>query len=116
MPRYEFSEGSSNKFWEIKLEGKGFTTTYGKIGTNGQTTLKTWKSEDEAKREYDKIVAEKVKKGYQLVGGKSEAAPAPAPAPAPAKAKAAAPKPEPAAASGGPSKPGARYFEFVEGT
>ena len=30
MPRYELSEGSSNKFWEIKLSGKSFTTTYGK--------------------------------------------------------------------------------------
>src|SRR5690242_1479242 len=69
MPRYEFSEGSSNKFWEINLSGKSFTTTYGKIGTSGQTTIKTWKSEAEAKKEYDKIVAEKTKKGYELVGG-----------------------------------------------
>ena len=32
MPRYEFSEGTSSKFWEINLSGPSFTTTYGKIG------------------------------------------------------------------------------------
>jgi uncharacterized protein (TIGR02996 family) len=69
MPRYEFSEGSSNKFWEIKLEGATFTTTYGRIGAEGQTTLKTFKNDAEAKKAYDKLVAEKVKKGYELVGG-----------------------------------------------
>ena len=58
MPRYEFSEGSSNKFWEIKLSGSQFTTTYGKIGTSGQTSLKTFKSDAEAKKEYDKLIAE----------------------------------------------------------
>jgi uncharacterized protein (TIGR02996 family) len=68
MPRYEYSEGSSSKFWEINLSGKSFTTTYGKLGAKGQTTLKTFKSEAEAKQEYEKLVAEKVKKGYALAG------------------------------------------------
>lgn len=68
MPRYEFSEGSSNKFWDINLSGKSFTTTYGKIGANGQTTIKTFKTDADAKKEYDKLVAEKTKKGYKLVG------------------------------------------------
>jgi predicted DNA-binding WGR domain protein len=72
MPRYEFSEGSSNKFWQIDLSGKSFTTTYGKIGTAGQTTIKTWKTEAEAKKEYDKLIAEKVKKGYEPAGGGGE--------------------------------------------
>jgi predicted DNA-binding WGR domain protein len=120
MPRYEFSEGSSNKFWEINLSGKSFTTTYGKIGTSGQTTIKTWKSEAEAKKEYDKIVAEKVKKGYELVGGGGSAASDDDDedeAPAPKKKAAAKPAAKPAKAEK-PAKAasGARYFEFVEGT
>src|SRR5881392_2794528 len=69
MPRYEFSEGSSNKFWEISLDGTSFTTTYGRIGTDGQSSLKEWPSEAKAKAEYDKLIAEKVKKGYELVDG-----------------------------------------------
>src|SRR5687768_3684724 len=88
MPRYEFSEGSSNKFWDINLTDKSFTTTYGKIGSNGQTTIKTFKSSGEAKTEYDRLVAEKVKKGYVLVGGKAKPAKAEK-AEKPAKGKAA---------------------------
>jgi len=106
MPRYEFSEGSSNKFWEINLSGKSFTTTYGKIGTDGQTTIKTWKDNAEAKKEYDKLVAEKVKKGYELVGGGGDgAAAAPKKVAKPVKAVA-----QPAASNG------TRHFEFSEGT
>ena len=70
MPRYEYSEGSSDKFWDITLSGKSFTTTYGKIGANGQTSIKKFASTAEAKSAYDKLVAEKVKKGYALAGGK----------------------------------------------
>jgi len=115
MPRYEFAEGGSNKFWEINLTGKSFTTTYGKIGTDGQTTIKTFGSDAEAKKEADKITAEKVKKGYALAAGTPasgvKAAPAPKAAPAAKAAPAkAAPAPAPAA------KTGARYFEFSEGT
>ena len=145
MPRYEFSEGSSNKFWEIKLSGKSFTTTYGKIGTAGQTSLKEYGSPAEAKKEHDKLVAEKVKKGYELADGtgsaaaadddddeeaappppkKAAAAPAKAAA-APAKAAAPPPKlPAPKATATKPATPAAkaggatkpRYFEFSEGT
>ena len=78
MPRYELSEGSSNKFWDIKLTGKSFRTTYGKIGATGQTTIKEFSSDALAKKEFEKLVAEKTKKGYALVGGKAAA---------PAKAK-----------------------------
>jgi predicted DNA-binding WGR domain protein len=41
-----------------------FTTRYGKIGTSGQTSTKEYGSEEKAKSEHDKLVAEKTKKGY----------------------------------------------------
>ena len=72
MPRYELSDGSSNKFWEITLDGKSFKTTFGKIGSGGQTQLKQFSSDADAKKAYDKLVAEKVKKGYEPVGGKGK--------------------------------------------
>lgn len=62
--RFEFSEGASNKFWEIQLEGSGFCTRHGKIGAAGLSTSKSFSSPAEAQKEYDKLVAEKVKKGY----------------------------------------------------
>ncbi|MGZ3418997.1 MAG: WGR domain-containing protein [Polyangiales bacterium] len=122
MPRYEFSEGTSNKFWEINLDGASFTTTYGKIGANGQTTIKKFGSAAEAKKEYDKLVAEKTKKGYALAGDAPAAPAVEEKAVEKVEAKpAAAEKPKAAAkaANSGSSasgKPGARYFEFVEGT
>lgn len=92
MPRYEFSEGSSNKFWEITLNGTAFTTTWGKIGTPGTSTTKSWKDAATAQKEYDKLVAEKTKKGYVPVNGGAGAQTPAAPAAAPAPAKKAAAK------------------------
>lgn len=63
--RFELVDGTSSKFWEIRLEGTSFTTTYGKIGTSGQSTTKSWPSPDKARTEHDKLVAEKTKKGYR---------------------------------------------------
>ena len=65
MPRYEFKEGSSSKFWEIEVGGKALTTKWGRIGTAGQTLTKSFKDEAAARKEHDKLVAEKTKKGYE---------------------------------------------------
>ena len=97
MPRYEFIEGSSKKFWEISLEGTSFTTTYGRIGTDGQTSMKEFDSEAKADTEYKKLITEKTKKGYVLVDGAGAAAKPAAPAPA-APVAAAAVAAAPAAA------------------
>jgi predicted DNA-binding WGR domain protein len=67
--RYELVEGSSSKFWEIELAGKAFTTTYGRIGTDGQSTTKTFADPAAAKKEHDKLVAEKTRKGYAPASG-----------------------------------------------
>lgn len=69
MKRLEFSEGASNKFWEIALEGNQFTVTFGRIGAQGTTTSKTWSDAAEARKEYEKLIAEKLKKGYREVSG-----------------------------------------------
>lgn len=66
--RFEFSEDGSNKFWEIRLEGASHTVRYGKIGTDGQTKTKDFDDEDAAKKDHDKLIAEKTKKGYVEVG------------------------------------------------
>lgn len=78
MPKFEFSDDSSHKFWHITLSGKSFTVVFGRIGTSGQTQEKTFASEEQAKKEYDKLIAEKKKKGYVEVSGD---APAKAPRP-----------------------------------
>jgi predicted DNA-binding WGR domain protein len=92
--RYELSEGKSNKFWEIELTGSSHAVTYGRIGTNGQSQTKEFASEDEAKKSHDKLIAEKVKKGYQLVSS-AGATPTTTSSPPKAAAKKTAPVSEP---------------------
>lgn len=67
LKRYEFSEGGSRKFWEIGQEGMAVTVRFGRIGTQGQTQVKSFPDETRAKREVDKLTAEKLKKGYSAV-------------------------------------------------
>ena len=40
MKRYEYTAGSSNKFWEITVKGASVVTCYGRIGTDGRETRK----------------------------------------------------------------------------
>ena len=39
MRRFEFSDGKSDKFWEIVVEGNAFTARYGRVGTDGQVIV-----------------------------------------------------------------------------
>lgn len=57
----------SSKFWQISQDGKKLTIVFGKIGTNGQTTEKSFDTADEAKAEMDKLIKSKIKKGYTEV-------------------------------------------------
>ena len=61
---FEFVDGSSNKFWEVWMDGTDVTTNWGKIGTAGQTKTKAFADAAKAQKEYDKLVAEKTGKGY----------------------------------------------------
>lgn len=97
MARYfEFQDAKSDKFWEIELSGNGFTTRWGKRGTNGQSKEKRFADEAEARKTLDKLVAEKLKEGYVERGGsvqeKTSAPPAPNTA-APIREKTSAPPP-----------------------
>lgn len=70
----EFEEANSSKFWRARVEGKTLYVNYGKIGSNGQTQVKDFADPAAAKKEYDKLVAEKRKKGYADAGsGRSSA-------------------------------------------
>jgi len=65
MRTFEYDDGKSQKFWNIELSGDSFTVTFGKLGTKGQTQTKTFPDAAKALKEHDKLVAEKVKKGYR---------------------------------------------------
>ncbi|MCQ4164040.1 DUF4132 domain-containing protein [Tahibacter harae] len=89
MRRFEFSEGTSNKFWEVEQAGADVNLRWGRIGTQGQSQTKNFADEAKAAAAVLKLVAEKTGKGYVERGDgvASGAAPAAAAASAPAAAK-----------------------------
>jgi uncharacterized protein (TIGR02996 family) len=64
MRTFEFNDGKSQKFWNIDLQGSAFTVTYGRLGTAGQTQTKKFANPGQAQAAHDKLVAEKLAKGY----------------------------------------------------
>ena len=62
--RFELVDGKSCKYWEIELGEKSFTVRWGRIGTAGQSQTKQFASDEKAHQEYEKLVDEKLKKGY----------------------------------------------------
>ncbi len=100
MRRFELVEGTSSKFWEVSVDEKELTVRFGRIGTQGQTQLKSFPTAEKATAERDKLVKEKTKKGYSEVtsevpaGGETPPAePAPARPAAPRAEKKAPPPP-----------------------
>lgn len=61
---FEFIDDKSSKFWEIDTKGKTVSVRYGKIGTDGQTSVKDLSTPAEAESHAAKLIAEKTKKGY----------------------------------------------------
>src|SRR5690242_14628297 len=64
MRTFRFSDAKSHKFWNIEVSGISFTVTYGKVGAVGQTQTKKFPTADKAQAEADKLIHEKLKKGY----------------------------------------------------
>eukprot|EP00040_Diaphanoeca_grandis_P016388 m.84541 g.84541 ORF g.84541 m.84541 type:complete len:299 (-) comp25764_c0_seq1:148-1044(-) len=58
-------EVPGQKFWEITPDGSDITITFGKIGSAGQTQIKSFGSDAECAKFVDKQIAAKQKKGYE---------------------------------------------------
>ncbi|MCX8601018.1 MULTISPECIES: DUF6138 family protein [unclassified Gilliamella] len=66
MKKYlEYSDLQSNKFWYITQQNESLTIVFGKIGTKGQTQVKTFSSPADAEKEANKLIKSKIKKGYE---------------------------------------------------
>lgn len=65
MKRYfEFVDDPSAKFWEAWVEDTSPSVRFGKIGTNGQTTVKGFPDTGAAGQARNQAIAEKTRKGY----------------------------------------------------
>jgi predicted DNA-binding WGR domain protein len=59
-----YQAGGSDKFWRATVRGAELTVSYGRVGSTGQTLVKAFDSAERAVREMEKLVAEKLRKGY----------------------------------------------------
>ncbi len=71
MRVFQYSDAKSHKFWNIDVSGSKLTVTYGKVGASGQTQTKSFASAEQAQAEADKLIGEKLKKGYVEATAKS---------------------------------------------
>ncbi len=60
----EYKDDKSNKFWELSHYNGSYVVHYGKIGTEGTKKTKDFDSAEEAFKAGDKLIAQKLKKGY----------------------------------------------------
>ncbi|HWY74946.1 MAG TPA: DNA ligase [Verrucomicrobiae bacterium] len=61
---FEFTEGTSNKFWEVSISGNAMTTRWGRIGSNGQSKTKAFASPEAAANAMALLIEEKTDAGY----------------------------------------------------
>jgi predicted DNA-binding WGR domain protein len=69
---FVYRDEKSSKFWNINVTDNCFTVTFGRLGTVGQTQEKSFTDETTCRKEADKLIAEKRKKGYVEQFGESE--------------------------------------------
>ena len=62
--RFQFVEGNSSKFWQTEVCGAEVHIQFGRIGTSGQAVTKSFADEATAAKHADKIIREKLAKGY----------------------------------------------------
>lgn len=65
--RFEMTEGSSRKFWQVTVTGGEVTVQFGRVGTAGQTKVKMFADDVAAAAHATKLIAEKTGKGYRAV-------------------------------------------------
>lgn len=65
--RYYFDDGSSRKFGSISQQRAKQTIEYGRLGSTGRPIDKKFATEIAATADTEKLIAEKVAKGYKLI-------------------------------------------------
>ncbi len=59
-----YKDDKSDKFWTITLDSCNQTVHYGRTGSLGQTETKTFSTAEQAKQSVEKLIQQKLKKGY----------------------------------------------------
>jgi len=64
--RLHYREGGIEKFWEAAVDGRRLILRWGRVGTKGQLQLQHFPDVEAADLEMDKLIREKMEKGYQV--------------------------------------------------
>ncbi|CTT11743.1 molybdate metabolism regulator [Escherichia coli] len=72
MKTYIYQDEKSHKFWAVEQQENELHITWGKVGTNGQSQVKSFADAAAAEKAELKLIAEKVKKGYVEHGASTE--------------------------------------------
>ncbi|EFI5590133.1 WGR and DUF4132 domain-containing protein [Escherichia coli] len=64
MRHFIYQDEKSHKFWAVEQQGNELHISWGKVGTQGQSQVKSFADAVAAKKAELKLIAEKVKKGY----------------------------------------------------
>ncbi|MEH0843930.1 WGR domain-containing protein, partial [Micromonospora sp. CPCC 205711] len=64
MRRFDCVSGSAAKFWEVESADLTVTVRYGRTGSAGRIQVKEFGSATEAAEHADRLIAEKLRKGY----------------------------------------------------
>ncbi len=64
MPRLVAGGPGKRKFWRAWLDGTTLNVRFGKLGTHGQETTKSFPDEEAAAKELAKLIKQKLAKGY----------------------------------------------------
>ncbi len=72
MRRFEFIQGNQAKFWEVSRKGAILTISSGKIGGGSKTRTKQLGDFMAAEQEFDRLIRDKLRRGYNEVAEASE--------------------------------------------
>jgi predicted DNA-binding WGR domain protein/DNA polymerase III delta prime subunit len=67
--RLSYKDDTTNKFWEVGMQENKLVIHYGKTGNKGTMQVKTFEEITEALMEKEKMIAEKLGKGYLMDEG-----------------------------------------------
>lgn len=64
MRTFALDAGRSYKFWNIDLRGSALVLAFGEVGRQGRSETRSFASAELARAEYDRLIAERLGKGY----------------------------------------------------
>jgi len=65
---FEFEQGASRKFWEIAVDGPDVKVRFGRIGSQGQTQVKSFDDDATARAHAASMIEKKTSAGYREPG------------------------------------------------